>query len=100
MADKAKLPHGLIGADDPSLPAPTEGEKVSQTAVNYQVQAPNSAARCQLCQNWVEPDRCLIVSGVINPMGVSDFFTPAAQNGPISPAGELPPPEDLGIHVG
>lgn len=95
----AKLPHGMLGAEDPTLPAPTDTEKVSQVHANYQVQAPDASARCQLCDNFVEPDGCLVVSGVINPMGVSDFFTPSEQSGPIDPAATLPPQEDLGANV-
>lgn len=78
---KNKLPQGLQGAADPTLPAPTEEEKVTPEDANYSSVSPDPAARCAACENFVEPDRCLVVAGVINPMGVSDFFTPSGHDG-------------------
>lgn len=83
-----KLPHGMV--DSPDLPAPTEQEKISQQNAGYVPNSPDPQTTCQICQNFVEPDRCLIVSGVINPLGVSDIFTPKSEDG--GALSTIPPP--------
>lgn len=74
-----KFPNGMMG-DSPSFPPQVEQDKVSQTNANYQDISPDPSKNCMSCANFVEPDRCLIVAGAINPQGLSDFFTPASEN--------------------
>jgi len=93
----AQLPHGMMGVDDLDLPAPTEGEKVSKENAAYLPVSEDPATACSACKYFVEPDRCQIVTGAIDPAGVSQFFTPMAQNAPVtSPEGaplEMPEAE-------
>ena len=42
--------------------------KVEQSVVQYQ-NAPKDGQRCDGCSNWVAPNACKVVAGVIAPQG-------------------------------
>jgi hypothetical protein len=50
-------------------------EKVAQNLVQYQ-QTPKDGNKCSLCVNWVAPNSCKVVAGVINPEGWCVAFAP------------------------
>lgn len=76
----AKLPHGMLGQDDLSLPAPQGDEKIAQSAANYMGESPDETVRCQLCKYFVEPGTCQVVKGVIDPLGTCDLFVAMNDN--------------------
>lgn len=94
----ATLPHGY--ADSPDFPAPgaVEGEQIDQQTAGYVPQSPDPEEKCMNCEHFVEPDRCLLVSGMIDPGGRSELFTPRLPsdgNIPSEPVGDIPiSPED------
>ena len=50
-------------------------EKVAQSMVQYQ-SAPKDGNKCSLCVNWVAPNSCKVVAGVISPNGWCLAFAP------------------------
>ena len=50
-------------------------EKIAPEQVMYQAM-PKDGAQCNKCVNWVEPNACKIVSGVIAPTGWCVAFAP------------------------
>ena len=50
-------------------------EKIEQALVQYQ-NMPKDGAKCSLCVNWVAPNACVIVAGVIKPEGWCVAFAP------------------------
>lgn len=50
-------------------------EKLAQNIVQYQA-TPKDGNRCDKCTNWVAPNACKIVSGVIAPAGWCVAFAP------------------------
>ena len=52
-------------------------EKLAQNLVQYQ-DKPSDGAKCDACVNWVAPNACKIVEGVISPNGWCVAFAPKA----------------------
>lgn len=50
-------------------------EKIAQPQVQYQNQ-PKDGQKCSACVNFVAPNACTIVSGVINPEGWCIAYAP------------------------
>ena len=50
-----------------------EADKIKQTDAHYQ-RFPTGPQRCQICLQFVSPDRCKIVQGPIIPQGWCQFF--------------------------
>lgn len=57
------------GADDEIK----EADKIKQTDAHYQ-RFPKGPQRCQICLQYVPPDKCKIVQGPIFPQGWCQFF--------------------------
>jgi hypothetical protein len=52
-------------------------EQITQATAQYQPM-PKEGQRCDACLNWVAPNACKIVSGVIAPAGWCIVFAPKA----------------------
>jgi hypothetical protein len=52
-----------------------DDDKVDQSVVAYQT-TPNAGAQCSLCVNFVAPNACKVVNGVISPTGWCTAFAP------------------------
>jgi hypothetical protein len=52
-----------------------DSQKVAQNLVQYQ-QMPKDGNKCSMCVNWVAPNQCKVVAGVINPNGWCVAFAP------------------------
>jgi len=50
-----------------------EADKIKQTDAHYQ-RFPKGPQRCQICLQYVPPDKCKIVQGPIFPQGWCQFF--------------------------
>ena len=50
-----------------------EADKIKQTDAHYQ-RFPKGPQRCQICLQFVPPDKCKIVQGPIFPQGWCQFF--------------------------
>jgi hypothetical protein len=48
-------------------------DKIKQTDAHYQIH-PNGQQRCQICLQFLQPDKCKIVQGPIVPQGWCQFF--------------------------
>ena len=55
--------------------ARAQDQKIEQSLVQYQ-EMPKDGAMCSKCVNWVAPNACKIVAGVINPQGWCVAFAP------------------------
>ena len=51
----------------------SEADKIKQTDAHYQ-RFPKGPQRCQICLQFVPPDKCKIVQGPIFPQGWCQFF--------------------------
>ena len=49
--------------------------KKGQSTVAYQT-TPKGSARCNVCDQFQQPDACKTVSGVINPTGWCNLYSP------------------------
>jgi hypothetical protein len=65
----------LAGAVLASTAARADDTKVDPSAVNYQT-TPNNGQQCSGCVNFVAPNACKVVSGVISPNGWCVAFAP------------------------
>jgi len=67
----------LIAGGAPSQSAAdeeiSEADKIKQTDAHYQ-RFPKGPQRCQICLQFVPPDKCKIVQGPIFPQGWCQFF--------------------------
>jgi hypothetical protein len=62
------------GAPRPALAQETpEADKIKQAEAHYQNQ-PKGQQRCEICLQFMPPNRCKIVQGPINPKGWCQFF--------------------------
>jgi len=50
-----------------------EADKIKQTDAHYQ-RYPKGPQRCQICLQYLPPDKCKIVQGPIIPQGWCQFF--------------------------
>ena len=66
VAAGATLAAGAAWAQD---------EKIAQELVQYQNQ-PKDGQQCNKCAQWVEPNACKIVAGVIVPQGYCVAYAP------------------------
>ncbi len=66
VAASATLAAGAARAQD---------EKIAQELVQYQNQ-PKDGQQCNKCAQWVEPNACKIVAGVIAPQGYCVAYAP------------------------
>lgn len=66
IATSATLAIGTARAQD---------EKIAQELVQYQNQ-PKDGQQCNKCAQWVEPNACKIVVGVIAPQGYCVAYAP------------------------
>ncbi len=55
--------------------ARAQDEKIAQELVQYQAQ-PKDGQKCNACAQWVEPNACKIVAGVISPQGYCVAYAP------------------------
>ncbi len=55
--------------------ARAQDEKIAQELVQYQAQ-PKDGQKCNACAQWVEPNACKIVAGVISPNGYCVAYAP------------------------
>jgi hypothetical protein len=55
--------------------ARAEDEKIAQELVQYQ-NTPKDGQKCNMCAQWVDPNACKIVAGVINPNGYCVAYAP------------------------
>jgi len=55
--------------------ARAQDEKIAQELVQYQNQ-PKDGQQCNKCAQWVEPNACKIVAGVIHPQGYCVAYAP------------------------
>lgn len=55
--------------------ARAQDEKIAQELVQYQNQ-PKDGQQCNKCAQWVAPNACKIVAGVIQPQGYCVAFAP------------------------
>ena len=55
--------------------ARAQDEKIAQELVQYQNQ-PKDGQQCNKCAQWVEPNACKIVAGVIAPNGYCVAYAP------------------------
>lgn len=55
--------------------ARAQDEKIAQELVQYQAQ-PKDGQQCNKCAQWVEPNACKIVVGVIAPTGYCVAYAP------------------------
>jgi len=55
--------------------ARAQDEKIAQELVQYQPQ-PKDGQKCNACAQWVEPNACKIVAGVISPNGYCVAYAP------------------------
>jgi hypothetical protein len=51
-----------------------EADKIKQTDAHYQTR-PNRQQRCEICLQFLQPDKCKIVQGPISLRGWCQFFT-------------------------
>ncbi len=75
---RAILRTGLMAAAGATLAAGTaraQDEKIAQELVQYQNQ-PKEGQQCNKCAQWVEPNACKIVAGVISPHGYCVAYAP------------------------
>jgi hypothetical protein len=67
----------LVAAGTPSRTAADEeikeADKIKQTEAHYQ-RYPKGPQRCQICLQYLPPDKCKIVQGLIIPQGWCQFF--------------------------
>lgn len=59
----------------------------TQVEANYR--EGSETARCALCANFVEPDKCKLVEGKINPEGLCDLFEAPEEAAPSVPLEQL-----------
>lgn len=72
------LRAGLTIAAGTAMMATTaraQDAKITQELVQYQKQ-PKEGAKCSACAQWVAPNACVIVAGVISPEGWCVAFAP------------------------
>lgn len=55
--------------------ARAQDEKIAQELVQYQPN-PKDGQQCNKCAQWVEPNACKIVAGVIHPTGYCVAYAP------------------------
>lgn len=55
--------------------ARAQDEKIAQELVQYQAQ-PKDGQQCSKCAQWVAPNACKIVAGVIAPTGYCVAYAP------------------------
>jgi len=55
--------------------ARAQDEKIAQELVQYQNQ-PKDGQQCSKCAQWVAPNACKIVAGVISPQGYCVAYAP------------------------
>ena len=67
----AMLAAGVAAASS----ARAEDEKIAQELVQYQ-DMPKDGQQCNKCAQWVEPNACKIVAGVIHPNGYCVAYAP------------------------
>jgi hypothetical protein len=75
---RAILRTGLMAAAGATLAAGAaraQDEKIAQELVQYQNQ-PKEGQQCNKCAQWVEPNACKIVAGVIAPQGYCVAYAP------------------------
>lgn len=70
----AMIAAGVAGVAAVSS-ARAEEEKIAQELVQYQ-NAPKDGQKCNMCAQWVDPNACKIVAGVINPNGYCVAYAP------------------------
>ncbi len=70
----AMVVAGIAGVAAAS-PARAEDEKIAQELVQYQNE-PKDGQQCNKCAQWIEPNACKIVAGVINPNGYCVAYAP------------------------
>jgi hypothetical protein len=61
-----------LAADAPARAMP-EADKVTQADARYRSK-PNGEQRCEICLQFLPPNRCRIVRGPISPRGWCQFF--------------------------
>ena len=55
--------------------ARAQDEKIAKELVQYQ-EMPKDGQKCSACAQWVDPNACKIVQGVINPNGYCVAYAP------------------------
>ncbi len=70
----ATIAAGIVGVAAASS-ARAEDEKIAQELVQYQ-NSPKDGQQCNMCAQWVEPNACKIVAGVIHPNGYCVAYAP------------------------
>ena len=55
--------------------ARAQDEKIAQELVQYQNQ-PKDGQQCSKCAQWINPNACKIVAGVIQPQGYCVAYAP------------------------
>jgi len=55
--------------------ARAQDEKIAQELVQYQ-DSPKDGQQCNKCAQWVEPNACKIVAGIIHPNGYCVAYAP------------------------
>ena len=68
------LAAGIAGVAA-SSGARAEDEKIAQELVQYQ-NMPKDGQECDKCAQWVDPNACKIVAGMINPKGYCVAYAP------------------------
>ncbi len=74
---RAALRAGLVilagGVLATAARADDDSDKVEQSTVQYQP-TPNAGAKCSACANFVAPNACKVVLGVVSPEGWCSAF--------------------------
>ena len=70
----ATIVAGIAGVAAASSAHPQD-EKIAQELVQYQ-DKPKDGQKCNMCAQWVEPNACKIVAGVISPDGYCVAYAP------------------------
>lgn len=71
----ARTGLGVLAVSLIGTHAKAQDVKVAQNLVQYQ-NMPKDGQECDMCVNWVAPNACKIVEGVISPKGYCVAYAP------------------------
>lgn len=56
----------------------SQGGKMSKLEANYTDFAPSKETQCRHCTNFMSPNKCYLVEGLISPNGYCDYYEAAS----------------------
>lgn len=71
----ARTGLGVLAASTMGRAVLAQDAKIAQNIVQYQ-NTPKDGLECDMCVNWVAPNACKIVEGVIKPKGYCVAYAP------------------------